>query len=333
MNPLVSLTIATYNVEKYIEESFKSLLSQSFDNLEIICIDDASSDKTPTMLEKFAENDKRVKLIVKKQNEGLAVARNEALDLAKGKYVAFLDGDDLYEMSLFEKAVSVAEKEQSDVVVWDYCTFYKESELDELKKQPSDLKRVETTDNVAFLQRPAFTWVKLFRTDFLRELGVKFPFGLTRQDIPVHWHVFTSDAKVSILPERLSFYRQQPGATTAQKGRKLLDIAQIQLEVKKVLDEVGLYHQFKNTYLEQQLNMLHGMYDNVKPEFKREALSLINDQLGEPQTEYINSSKPMRRQARWFYKDLQGSFIDGLCLRFWMLSRALYRSCKSLVSK
>ena len=210
MKPFVSITIATFNVAEYVAASLESLLNQTYKHTELICIDDASTDGTLDILNGYAKKDARIKVIAKDKNEGLAVARNLSLAIATGEYILFMDGDDLYDLELIEKAVKLAETESSDVVVWDYCTFYDESLLNTLRSKPSDLMGFDVTNKRALLKRPAFTWVKLFRTNFLTELGAEFPKGLTRQDIPVHWHVFTSNAKVSILAERLSYYRQQP---------------------------------------------------------------------------------------------------------------------------
>lgn len=307
--PLVSMTLAAYNVEPFLADALDCILGQTYSNLEIICINDGSSDSTGAILDTYAQKDTRVRAIHKTKNEGLAVARNLSLAEAQGKYIMFVDGDDLMDTRLVERAVTSLEWYQSDVVVWDYKIFYKDSELTGLNSQSPDLERIDTEDTVGLLKRPSFTWVKMFRTEALRNLGIYFPQGLTRQDIPVHWHIFTSDLKRSILPEVLSYYRQQPDATTAQKGRKLLDIAQVMLEVKKVLDQTNQYAKFKETYLEQQLNMLHGMYENIKDDLKSDALDLILSQIGEDQEAYIHSQLPLRKQARWFYKAHEGNII------------------------
>ena len=307
--PLVSMTLAAYNVEPFLADALDCILGQTYSNLEIICINDGSSDSTGAILDTYAQKDTRVRAIHKTKNEGLAVARNLSLAEAQGKYIMFVDGDDSMDTRLVERAVTSLEWYQSDVVVWDYKIFYKDSELTGLNSQSPDLERIDTEDTVGLLKRPSFTWVKMFRTEALRNLGIYFPQGLTRQDIPVHWHIFTSDLKRSILPEVLSYYRQQPDATTAQKGRKLLDIAQVMLEVKKVLDQTNQYAKFKETYLEQQLNMLHGMYDNIKDDLKSDALDLILSQIGEDQEAYIHSQLPLRKQARWFYKAREGNII------------------------
>ena len=222
---LLSITVATYNVQDFVRESIESILNQSFRDFELICIDDGSKDNTVKILKEFEEKDSRVRVISKSINQGLAVARNESLALAKGKYVAFFDGDDIYDCTLFEKVIQKAEEENSDMVLWDYVTFYKAEEIEKKQKEYSLLNDISSLDKIALLQRPAFTWVKLLKVEKVRSIGIHFPDGYTRQDIPVHWHLIIELDKISILPERLSYYRQQPEATTSKKDTKLFHLA------------------------------------------------------------------------------------------------------------
>ena len=325
---LVSITLAAYNVEQYLAEALDCICGQTYPHLEILCVDDGSTDSTLSILHAYAAKDERIRVIAKENNEGLAVARNLSLKEAKGEYILFVDGDDIIDAQLIEKAVALIAKEQSDLVIWDYQVFYENSELEGLNSTSIELSTIRADDTKALIKRPAFTWVKMYNTQAIRDLNISFPKGLTRQDIPVHWHILTSELKRSILPEKLSYYRQQPDATTAQKGRKLLDIAQVQLEVKKVLDTTLKYDLYENTFLEQQLNMLHGMYDNIQEELKPEALGLIQNQIGPEQIAYIQSNKPMRFQARWFYKKRNGDTVASLRYTVWEISRAAFRLMK-----
>ena len=325
MRPVVSITMSTYNVQDYIRESLESIINQSFKEFELICIDDASSDDTLSILREFEIKDERIKVIAKKSNEGLAVARNKALELAKGKYITFLDGDDIYEETLFEKAVELAEKEQSDMVIWDYQVFYKPSELKEFALNESKLKHLEVSDKIALLQRPAFTWVKLLNTEKAKELNIHFPEGRTRQDIPVHWHLIIALDKISILPEKLAYYRQQPEATTSQKDRRGFDFAYVMDTTKNYLLSHNLFEKYKNEFLRQRLNLLFGMYDSIKDEFKTEALEIINERLSDDEWQYIHSKEILRLQARWFYKSKDGDFISLIKYQSWKLVRLLYR--------
>ena len=325
---ILSITIATYNVEEFIIESLNSIINQTFKDFELICIDDGSSDNTLQILKKFEGKDARIKVIAKKVNEGLAVARNESLKLAKGKYITFLDGDDIYDKTLFEKAVKLAEKEQSDIVYWDYLPFYDVKNIPNLQKQAPDLLNFKPNNKKALLKRPSFTWVKIIRTEKVRELKIHFPNGYTRQDIPVHWKLVTLINKVSILPEKLAFYRQQPNATTAKKDKKLFHLVYVMDIVKTYLEENNLFEEYKNEFYTQQLNFFFGMYDNIKQEYKKEALVLIKERLEDNHYNFLKTTAFVRPQAKYFLKSLKGDYISWIKLSLWKLTRSVYRKFK-----
>lgn len=326
----VSITISTYNVEEYIAASMKSILGQTLLDVEIICVDDGSSDNTPKILKEFAAADDRIVLELKLINEGLAVSRNRALELAKGKYITFLDGDDLYDSTMLEKAYNLAEKEHTDLVIWDYQTFVHSVDLNTVVLEKSRLEDFDKANKVKLLQLPAFTWIKLINTTKARELGVNFPKGMTRQDIPVHWKLMTSIDAISVLPEKLAFYRQQSNATTSQKDKRVLDLAYVMDISKKYLVDNNLYIKYKNEFLRQRLNLLFGMFDSIKKEFKIQAKELIISRLGVDEMAYIKSNYPLRRQARWFYKSIKGEKLANLKYAIWLFVRILYRRLNSI---
>lgn len=328
MSIAVSITMATYNVAPFLADSLDRILDQSFADIEIICIDDGSNDGSRDILLEYASKDKRIQLVLKEKNEGLAVARNQSLELAQGKYVAFLDGDDLIDTDLFQKAYEIAERDEADMVIWDYCTFIEPMEIEAKRSVTSRLADLDPADRIALLQLPAFTWIKLFRTDKLRKLKVHFPNGLTRQDIPVHWQLMTTLERISILPEILSYYRQQADATTHKKDQRLFDLAKVTDLALAYLIESGNYAEFSDEFLRQQLNLLYGMYDNVRDDLKPQALDLIGERLNADQVAYINSDRPMRKQARLFYQAHLGSRIAALKLSTWRSARSLYRTIR-----
>lgn len=326
---LLSITMSCYNVEDFIAASLGSIFNQTLKDFELILIDDASTDNTPKILKEYAKKDDRIHLILKKENQGLAVARNESLALAKGKYITFLDGDDIYDTNLFEKAVNLAEKEQSDMVLWDYVTFYEEDEINSLKNVHSDLLNFNVNDKKALLKRPAFTWVKLLRTEKAKDLKIEFPKGLTRQDIPVHWHLITSINKVSLLPERLAYYRQQPGATTAKKDSKLFHLVYVMDIVGKYLKNHSLFEKYKEVYYTQQLNFFQGMYDNIKSKYKEEAICLIEERLDQHHIQFLKKTNLVRPQAKNFLLGLKGDPLAALKYNSWKLTRLLYRTIRN----
>ena len=333
LTPLISITMSVYNVEKYLRSSLDCIVNQTLQNIEIICIDDGSTDGSLAILQEYAQKDNRIKVIAKPKNEGLAVARNEALALATSTYITFVDGDDLFDVTMLEKAYQLAENKGADMVLWDYLVFWNESEIKVKKTEPSVLLNMSNTNKIALLQRPAFTWIKLIKTAVAKKLQITFPKGLTRQDIPVHWQLITQIHAIVLLPERLSYYRQQPQATTHKADERLFDLATVLDNTKVYLAQNKLYQTYKDEFLRQQLNVLAGMYDKVQQDLKPKALTIVKQRLLADQWEYIHSNKPLRKQARDFYLSLHGVLIAKIKRKIWLLSRGIYRLLNRMLAR
>lgn len=123
MNLLVTVIVPGYNIEKYVRRCLGSICNQTYKNLEIILIDDGSTDETGVIFDLYQEKDKRIK-VIHKDNGGVSSARNIGLDIFTGEYVLFVDGDDWIEENTIETLVSIAEEKQSDVVLFEYTVDY-----------------------------------------------------------------------------------------------------------------------------------------------------------------------------------------------------------------
>ena len=326
--PKVSVTLSAYNVEDYIKASLDCIVNQTLKNIEIICIDDGSTDKTLSILNQYAANESRLTVVSKPQNEGLAIARNESLVLANGKYVTFVDGDDLMDLDLLRKAYELAEKDTADMVMWDYVTFVNNDELKSKEASQPTLLSEQSKNKEYLLRRPAFTWTKLIKTEKARELGIHFPLRLTRQDIPVHWHLITKLDKISLLPEVLSFYRQQPNATTYQTDRRVFDLLKVMDITQTYLIENNLFQKYQELFFEMQINFMFGMYDKAQKDLKVEALKIIQSTLTPLHWNYINSKSQLRWQAREYFKMSDGSIISAFKYKAWKFTRHCYRVLK-----
>ncbi len=326
--PLISVTLSAYNVEEYIGDCLQNIINQTLKDIEIICIDDGSTDKTLSILNQYAENESRFTVISKPKNEGLAIARNESLELAKGKYVTFVDGDDLMDLDLLRKAYELAEKDAADMVMWDYVTFINNDEIKDEKATKPTLLREKVKNKEYLLRRPAFTWTKLIRTEKARELGIFFPLKLTRQDIPVHWHLITKLEKISLLPEVLSFYRQQSNATTYQTDRRVFDLLKVMDITQTYLIENNLFQTYQELFFEMQINFMFGMYDKAQKDLKVEALKIIQSTLTPLHWNYINSKSQLRWQAREYFKMSDGSINSTFKYNAWKFTRYCFRALK-----
>lgn len=326
--PSISVTMAAFNVEAYIEECLDSVLNQSFRDFEFIIIDDASTDRTREILEIYKARDPRIQLILKDRNEGLAVARNDAIAAAQGKYIAFLDADDLFHPDMLKLAFNAAEAADAEMVLWDYLVFWDSADIAARQSQPSTLTHVSAADKVKLLDLPAFAPTRLVRRDVFEETGIRFPKGLTYQDVPVHWRLVIHLDRIVLLPQRFLYYRQRPEATTAGKGIKRADYFIILDQVEAWLRKVGLFDAYADTFTARQLNVFYGVHDVVSAEHRATVMRMIEERLCDRHWAYIAAGKPLRWQARAFFRSMRGNQFAKLSLAARSGARRLYRAVR-----
>ncbi|CAO1649403.1 glycosyltransferase family 2 protein [Parasphingorhabdus sp. NYA22] len=327
--PAISVTMAAFNVASYIEASLDSVLAQSFADFELIIVDDGSSDETPAILQDYARRDARIRLILKEHNEGLAVARNQAVATARGQWLTFLDADDLYHPEMLELALNAAHAANAEMVIWDYVVFSNEAQIPAKVAVHSGLQSIDSSDRKALLVRPAFAWTRLVHRDALKRLNINFPRGLTYQDFPVHWRLVTQLDRIALLPRRLSYYRQQPEATTAGKGIKRADYFIVLDQVEAFLHESGQFDTYDDLLTGHQLNAWHGVYDVIAQSHEATVSQMIADRFTDRHSAYLAAGKPLRWQARAFFRATEGSQLDALALYIRNTVRAFYRAIKS----
>lgn len=116
----ITVIMPLFNAEKYLPEALQSVLNQTYRDFEFICINDCSADDTAIILKHFQEKDKRIKILTNRERLGAGPSRNRGLKAANGKYVIFLDGDDIFEETLLEAAFIAMEEVQADIVMFEY---------------------------------------------------------------------------------------------------------------------------------------------------------------------------------------------------------------------
>ena len=121
--PKISVIIPVYNVKKHIRQALDSVVNQTLSDIEIICIDDCSTDSSFEILQEYARKDERIILLKQEQNKGAGPARNRGLDTAAGDYIMFLDPDDWYELTACEEAYNQITKYNNDFVMFNYYYF------------------------------------------------------------------------------------------------------------------------------------------------------------------------------------------------------------------
>lgn len=177
MSYLISIIIPLYNAEKYIEEGLKSIINQSlgFENLEVLCVNDNSTDSTLKILEKYDEKYENIKIINLQENHGHpGVPRNTGMDTASADYIMFMDQDDYFEEQCCETLYRKITEENVDIVSGRWYKFVDDVKIP-FRPLESEIKIDHLKEDPTILGHPAFIWVKIFRKSFLQENNIYFP--------------------------------------------------------------------------------------------------------------------------------------------------------------
>lgn len=215
--PLISIIIPVYNVEKYLNRCLDSVISQSYDNLEIILVNDGSNDCSKSICENYAKKDSRI-VFINKSNGGLSDARNAGLDIAKGDLIGFIDSDDYIEQDCYETMLSRMISTNADLVI---CNYQYVDELgnvilrdesissDEVLSKTEGMKRLTVENSGYYIT----AWNKLY-TKYLLE-DIRFPVGRIHEDNFVVHKIINKCEKIAILTEKKFYYSQRQGSISA----------------------------------------------------------------------------------------------------------------------
>ena len=187
--PLVSVIIPVYNVERYLAQCLDSVINQTYPNLEIICVNDGSRDGSPDILRRYADEDARIQ-VIDKANGGVSRARNDALDCARGEYIMFVDSDDWVEPDACENAVNAMREYDADIVMWSYVSetenrssrkvIFPETTVFEKEEVRAKLHRRFVGAMGEELSHPELVdslcpvWGKLYRRSLIQKSGARF---------------------------------------------------------------------------------------------------------------------------------------------------------------
>ena len=174
----VSVIIPVYNTENYLRACLDSVVNQTLRDIEIICVNDGSTDNSLSILKEYAEKDSRIVLINQK-NAGVSVARNNAIAVAKGEYLAFLDSDDWFEPDAMEAAYSKISQDKTDVVVFAQKNYDAPETWYEVSHKLLEKCILGTNSLDEFISLNIVVWDKMFRTEFIKGSNIAFPAGLT----------------------------------------------------------------------------------------------------------------------------------------------------------
>lgn len=207
MSDLLSIIVPVYNARPYLKHCIESLLAQTYPSIEILLIDDGSLDGSSEICKTYAEKDERIRFL-QHAHQGVCHARNKALDIMKGNYIAFVDADDWIEETMFQKLMTLAKEHDADVVICDWANHHgNDAQHYEIHHEAIDNHiAAEALRDAYLLNRyDCYLWNKLYRKEFWGTL--RFPDEMVLQDQYIHAELFLYCRKFYYTAEPLYHYR------------------------------------------------------------------------------------------------------------------------------
>lgn len=250
--PKLSILVPVYNVEPYLAQCLSSLIDQSLQDIEIICINDGSADSSLAILQRFAKKDSRIS-IIDKENTGYGDSMNKGIKRAHGEYIGILEPDDWVDVHAYEIMYQAAKKSHADVVK---TNFYRtrtnaKTGLTESVRTAEILQKetVKPSDKREIFQFMPAIWSAIYKKDFLIDNKITFlptP-GASYQDLSFSFKVWTLAQKVVLLPDAFVHYRVDNEGSSVNNPGKVNCVVDEYAEIETFLCERGLFPEFGET--------------------------------------------------------------------------------------
>ena len=283
MNPLVSIIVPIYNVEEYLNKCLDSIINQTYKNLEIILVNDGSTDGCGNICDEYAKRDNRIKVIHKK-NGGLSDARNAGMNIALGDYIGFIDSDDYVELDMYELLIKNIINTESDISICSCYYLYGdkpsiEGKIQNIFMEMDSEKAIKTMNTFGYYG--VGVWDKLYKRSILN--GIKFPIGELSEDWFVMFKILDRAKKIVYDSTPKYYYRQRNGSITHNKkvnynpmyaSKEALDF--VKLKYPNIVESaltaytfacVGVYNNIilydKNKNIDEILSIVKKNFDDI----------------------------------------------------------------------
>ena len=209
--PLISIVVPIYNVEKYLNRCVDSILNQTYHNIEVILVDDGSPDLCGSICDEYQKKDMRIKVIHKK-NGGLSDARNTGIKIAHGEYLTCIDSDDFVSPFFLDNLWTAMEKNKCEIATSWFVDYYEGDKIP--KAQKLDIKDIQVLNREKFYERLLYqdgvevsAWGKLYKSSLFQ--GVEYPVGKLYEDIPTTYLLVEKAIRIAVIPNVDYFYFQR----------------------------------------------------------------------------------------------------------------------------
>lgn len=284
--PKVSVIVPVYNVENYIEKCLNTLVNQTIQDIEIIIVNDGSTDNSKNVIEKFIKKYPEKIVYLEKENGGLSDARNYGLPYAKGEYIAFLDSDDYVELDMYERMYEVAKKENSDIVECDFIWEYP-------NKQKQDIGKIYNGKHEMLEKVRVVAWNKLIKRQILNDTQILFPKGYRYEDVEFTYKLIPYLNKVSFLKKPCIHYVQRENSISNSQNERTREIFNVLDNVINFYKEKNFYDEYKEEleYVYTRYLLCSSLLRMVKIKNKEVRNNILNETWEKLNTNFPNWKK------------------------------------------
>ncbi len=272
----ISVVVPVYNVEKYLKECIDSIINQTLEDIEIICVNDGSTDSSLEILNDYAKKDSRI-IVINKSNSGYGHTMNMGLNAATGEYVGIIESDDFADKNMFEDLYKLAKEYDADIVKGDWYNYWSKNKFARKNNRISSAKALKLTNSKqdkSLLRINPSVWSAIYKKEFLNKYNIRFletP-GASYQDLAFSFKIFALAERVILTDKAYLYYRQDNMNSSVKSKTKVYCVCDEYEEIDRFLEQYpDLKFEFK---VQEEINRYNGYVssvlridDSVKPEF------------------------------------------------------------------
>lgn len=323
---LISIIVPVYNMEQYLDRCLESILHQTYTNLEIILVDDGSTDHSPAMCDDYAKKDHRIK-VIHKENGGLSDARNAGLKIATGSYIGYVDSDDWIELNMYERMYNACIKNNAELAVCKYKAVFKDRTIDKGSSEEVVLSREELL-NIYLFEHKQYViynsvWSKLFSKKLVEDMT--FPVGHNSEDIMYTTKAFCRLKRAVYIDESLyNYVLDRDGSIMNDKN------------INRMFDDELPFWKEHIAYIKQ--NVSDDMGERAAYSFYRRLLFYFIDLKSDKNTRayakrIVNELMTSKADIKRIYKHSYISIGDKARMKTMLVSPSLYYTLVVLYEK
>lgn len=276
----ISIVVPVYNVEKYLGECLESIVKQTLKDIEIICVNDGSTDNSLDIIKAFAQNDERIKIIDKK-NSGYGDSMNKGIKAATGEYIGIIESDDFVDADMFKSLYTLAKENDCDIVKSDWYNYWTKGSIKEKNGRVKDFnaKVTNVKEHPEILTLQPTLWSAIYKKQLISNIKFLTTPGASYQDTSVSFKLFASAHKILFTNKAYVYYRQDNVNSSINNPAKALYVCEEYDEIDKFLSQHKDIKDIINTQkLIAQYKAYRWTMKRIAPEYRKDFVMRVSQQ-------------------------------------------------------